>query len=395
MRQKRFRRWAKKRSTMLMAVLSIGGITLFISLFQLQELMPGANTYEAESIVRLNSMSESLSNPIDLPYYLIAKFYSLFASDLLSLRLASATLGVATIALLAYVFRQWFNNRIAVAGTLFVVTSSWYMHLARIGAPFMLSAFWLSLLIAIGTWRTYTTKPFLVDCLLVAAAAMSIYTPYFIWLSAIGIGVLIVRRRKQLYILPRKHQIILPLLYLVLILPLIYAIIRDVNIAINLAGLGNLPSSFLEYVKQIGQNFSQIFIRGFTDPSLNLGRLAILDIFSVIMVALGILYFERQRGLRRSQLLFTATIFLGFLISLSPFFVGKLSIFFPIIMLFGVAGIVELLNRWLKSFPGNPVARTVGVCVIVLTIGFVSNYHLQRYFVAWSGNPDVVLEHSN
>jgi hypothetical protein len=380
---------------MLMAVLSIGGITLFLTLFQLQDLLPGANRYELESVVRLNSMSESLTNPFNLPYFLLAKFYSLIASDLLSLRLASATLGIATIALLAYIFRQWFNNRIAVAGTLFVVTSSWYLHLARIGAPFILSAFWLALIIAIGTWRTYTTKPFLVDTLLVIIAALSIYSAYFIWLSIVGIGVLIVRRRKQLYILPRKHQIVLPILYILLISPLIYASVKDINIALALTGLYNLPASFLEYLKQIGQNFSQIFFRGFTEPSLNLGRLAILDIFSVIMVALGILYFERQRGLRRSQLLFSATVFLAFLVSLSPFFVGKLAIFFPIIMLFGVAGIVELLNRWLKSFPGNPVARTVGVCVIVLTIGFVSNYHLQRYFVAWSGNPDVVIEHSN
>jgi hypothetical protein len=64
-------------------------------------------------------------------------------------------------------------------------------------------------------------------------------------------------------------------------------------------------------------------------------------------------------------------------------------------MLFAIAGIVELLNRWIKSFPRNPIARSVGVCVIVIAIGFTSHYHLQRYFVAWSGNPSAIEAHQS
>ena len=387
--------WIKKRAVMLLAILSVGGITAFVTLFQLESLMPGANVYEVQTNETLRLLSqEPLSNPINLPYYLLVKLFTVFTSDLLAQRLASALLGIAMVGLLTYVLRQWFNNRIAIVGALLLATSSWYLALSRTGAPFVVAAFWLSLFFAIGTWRTYTRRPLLTDALIAVALALSLYTPYYVWLAVVGLIVLTLRRKKQLFVLPRKHQWILPGLFTLFIAPLLIAIVREPHIARELAGLQTLPASFMEFVRQIGQNIAHIFFRGFSDPALSLGRLPLLDIFSAVMVALGILYFERQRDLRRSQILFGAVLVLGVAVSITSFAVGKLSIFFPIIMIFAVAGIVELLNRWLKSFPRNPIARTVGVCVIVVAIGFTSQYHLQRYFVAWSGNPDAIAAHS-
>jgi hypothetical protein len=62
-------------------------------------------------------------------------------------------------------------------------------------------------------------------------------------------------------------------------------------------------------------------------------------------------------------------------------------------MLLAIGGIVEILQRWLESFPRNPVARSIGVCLLVAAIGFTSFYHLQRYFVAWGNNPAAIAEH--
>jgi hypothetical protein len=78
---------------------------------------------------------------------------------------------------------------------------------------------------------------------------------------------------------------------------------------------------------------------------------------------------------------------------MTEFDVGSLSIMFPIIMLIAIGGIVDILQRWLGSFPRNPVARSIGVCLLVAAIGFTSFYHLQRYFVAWGNNPAAIEAH--
>jgi hypothetical protein len=301
--------------------------------------------------------------------------------------------GLFTALLLCYTLRQWFSDRIAVAGTLFVVTSSWFLAFSRIGAPFVMGAFWLSLFIAIGTWRTYTTKPLLTDSLIILAAGLSLYTPKYIWLAVIGVFVLAIRRRKQLYILPRKHQWLLPLILLVTSAPLIYAGIRNVSIIDNLLGIDSLPLNFPEFLSRVFQNVSEIFFRGTISPSISLGRLPLLDIFSIVMVALGLYYFERRITLRRSQFLFAFGALAIFLVSMTEFDVGSLSIMFPIIMLIAIGGIVDILQRWLGSFPRNPVARSIGVCLLVAAIGFTSFYHLQRYFVAWGNNPAAIEAH--
>jgi hypothetical protein len=384
--------WLKKRYRYLLAVSSVGVVIGVLLTTQITTLFKNPNPIEVDNIKTL-SQTTILHNPTDSPYYLIARIFDLFTAPLSALRLTAAMFGLFTALLLCYTLRQWFSDRIAVAGTLFVVTSSWFLAFSRIGAPFVMGAFWLSLFIAIGTWRTYTTKPLLTDSLIILAAGLSLYTPKYIWLAVIGVFVLAIRRRKQLYILPRKHQWLLPLILLVTSAPLIYAGIRNVSIIDNLLGIDSLPINFPEFLSRVFQNVSEIFFRGTISPSISLGRLPLLDIFSIVMVALGLYYFERRITLRRSQFLFAFGALAIFLVSMTEFDVGSLSIMFPIIMLIAIGGIVDILQRWLGSFPRNPVARSIGVCLLVAAIGFTSFYHLQRYFVAWGNNPAAIEAH--
>ena len=386
-------RWFKKHYSYLLAVLSTGLIIGVLLTAQLTTLFKNPNPFEAENIKNL-SQTTILHNPTDAPYFLVARGFDLFTAPLSALRLSSVVFGLLIALLICYTLRQWFSDRIAVAGTLFIVTSSWFLAFSRIGAPYVMGAFWLSLFIAIGTWRTYTTKPLLTDSLIVLAAGLSLYTPGYIWLAVIGVFVLALRRRKQLYILPRKHQWLLPLIMAAVTAPLIYAGFRNVSIVDNLLGINSLPLNFPEFLSRVFQNVSEIFFRGTASPSISLGRLPLLDIFSIVMVALGLYYFERRITLRRSQFLFAFGALAIFLVSMTEFKVGSLTIMFPIIMLFAIGGIVEVLQRWLSSFPRNPVARSIGVCLLVTAIGFTSFYHLQRYFVAWSNNPDAIAAHS-
>jgi len=385
-------RWLKYKYRYLLAVFSVGLVATTLLTTQLTTLFSGPNVVEAENIKSLTH-GVILSNPIDAPYYLVAKGLDLLVAPLTALRFTAAIFGLFTILLLSFTLRQWFSDRIAVTGTLFLVTSSWFLAFSRIGAPYVMGAFWLSLFIAIGTWRTYTTKPLLADSLIVLAAGFSLYTPRYAWLAVIGMLVLTIRRRKQLYILPRRHQWLLPIIALAVTAPLIYACVRNISILEQLLGINSLPLDFKEFVLRAFKNVSQIFFRGATTPYLTLGRLPLLDIFSIVMVALGLYYFERRITLRRSQFLFAFMALAIFLVSMTEFELGSLAILFPIIMLLAMGGIVEVLGRWLSAFPRNPIARSIGVCLLVAAIGFTSFYHLQRYYVAWGNNPSAIESH--
>lgn len=385
--------WIKRRSTMLMAVVAVGGITGLVLLFNIRDLMPGPNNYEISSLQRLSQLGMPWGDAVNYPYYAAAKVLDLVFSPLTALRLTSVLLGFLTILLFSYTIRQWFNNRVAIATTLLFVTSSWFIATSRLGAPYIVGAFWITALAALGTWRTYTTKPLLTDGLIAIAIAISLYTPYFAVLAVTGLVLMAARRRKQLFFKPRKHQWALPLLVVLILAPIVVASIRNIEVAKSLLGVVDLPSAVYIYAKQIGQNLSQLFFRGFSDPAVNLGRLPLLDIFTVVMAAIGVLYYEHRLNLRRSQLIFGVSMVLGLSLSLSVFSLPKLAILMPLVMFLVVGGIVELLDRWLEGFPRNPIARSIGVCVMVVAIGFTSFYHLQRYFVAWTNYPDAVLAH--
>ena len=377
----------KRRWRMGLMLASIGGISLLLVLFKLGSLMPAANQAEAAAAGHLTGFQLPWQHPLDYPYYLVAKLFSLVFSPLYSLRLASAFGGLLMIFALSYTLRTWFNNRIAAAGALFMLTSSWFLQLARIGTPSVMPALWLALLFAIGTWRTYTNRPRRADATLAVVVSLSLYSTYFVWLLIIGIAVLSLRRKQHLFVLPRKHQWLLPVIALPLITPLVFGLVNDYEATKAVLGLAWVSVMPLDYLKQIFENVSQIFFRGQSTAFINLGRLPLLDIFSVVMVALGLRHIERHIGLRRNQLIIALSLLLVLIISLQPFNILNLAVMYPLVMLVAVSGIVEMLERWLKSFPHNPVARSVGVCVMVVAIGFTSYYHLERYFVAWPKSP--------
>lgn len=393
MRKKALLWWIKRRWMMLLAVAAVGGIGALLLLFNIRGLMPGANVYEAASVERLAQFGAPWSQPVNYPYYAAAKVIDFVASPLTALRLTSVLLGLAIIVFFSYTMRQWFNNRVAVAATLLFVTSSWFIAMSRLGAPYIAGAFWISVFAALGTWRTYTTKPLITDGLIAVSLGLSLYTPYLAVLAITGIIIMAARRRKQLFLIPRRHQWALPMIVIVLAVPLIVGVVRDIAMLRQLLGISELPRTAYLYAKQVGQNLSQLFFRGFMDPAVNLGRLPLLDIFSVVMAAIGVLYYERKLNLRRSQVLFGTTLVLGLSLSLTAFSLPKLAILMPLVMFLVVGGIVELLDRWLDGFPRNPIARSVGVCVMVIAIGFTSFYHLQRYYVAWANNPDAIAAH--
>ena len=63
-------------------------------------------------------------------------------------------------------------------------------------------------------------------------------------------------------------------------------------------------------------------------------------------------------------------------------------ILLPFVYIGIITGIVELINQWFTYFPRNPLARNIGISLLVFSITLTSAYHLESYFVAWPNDPD-------
>jgi hypothetical protein len=113
-----------------------------------------------------------------------------------------------------------------------------------------------------------------------------------------------------------------------------------------------------------------------------------LDIFTTAMFVLGLYYFVKRLPKRRSLIILGCTLLLLLFVPLADNYQFSAAVLIPLVFIFIVAGIVELLNRWFSYFPRNPWARNFGVVLVVVAIGFSSLYHLQKYFIAWPNASD-------
>ncbi|HXR49972.1 MAG TPA: hypothetical protein VN778_03015, partial [Verrucomicrobiae bacterium] len=55
----------------------------------------------------------------------------------------------------------------------------------------------------------------------------------------------------------------------------------------------------------------------------------------------------------------------------------------PLLYLFIIHGLRQLLGQWLTVFPRNPIARFTGIGIICLMLCFSILYQVRAYFVAW------------
>ena len=127
-----------------------------------------------------------------------------------------------------------------------------------------------------------------------------------------------------------------------------------------------------------------LFIRGPQYSYLWLGKAPILDLLSLTACLAGIYYYAVRWQATRSKLLGVMFV-IGFIL------VGiggpvSLSILVPILYISIAMGIGFILKQWLQVFPINPLARGVGIGIVVFVVSISSIYNLRAYFIAWPHN---------
>lgn len=321
------------------------------------------------------------------PFFLSAKvlhsagFYLLGSHGALSSRLPSALLGAVAIISVGLLLRAWHGARIAVLGCLLFATSAWTLHISRFAG--FDSSYLVALPLLLATQLIIQrSRAGWVPYIILLVWSSLLFTPGLIWFVLIAVW----WQRYELHDAWRQgrtwwRRTLLVLSGLVW-LPLLAN--RFITQPLAIKDWIGMPTG-LSGLSGFGQRLADVplhlFIHGPSAPDIWLGQLPILDVFTLIVTILGIVFYTRHwRSSRAHQI--------GIYGLLSFLLIGlggsvTLSLVIPLLYLLAGSGLSWLLRDWLTRFPNNPIARAVGIALITTAVVTSCVYNLQSYFVAW------------
>lgn len=370
----------------LLGTLGLLSVALVLLTFRLGTLTPSLSQPEVESRTESRSVRTIVSNPLHIHQktgqYLMQKAGQTHAS---AMRLPGVIVALTVVIAMYSLLKLWYTRRIAVLGSLLVVTSSWFLHVSRLATPGI--NYTLPFVFAIGGVWLMKKRPSLIGGVLLAFVATTlIYVPGMIWLLIVG--VLWQRHTIKHYLkrMPLPWKTALSLASLLCLLPLIWAFTRHPNLILTWLGLPETMPSLPGYVRNFVDIPVRLFIRNEADPIYGLGRLPLLDAFTGAMTLLGLFASYFHLRLDRTKLVLGAAVIGSVLVA----FGGpvSISILLPSVYILAAGGIALMMQQWLTVFPRNPFARWLGIVLVTTAVCMASFYQGSRYFIAWAKSPE-------
>lgn len=342
----------------------------------------------AQELATINSSSSGAriwSNPLFLPVKLAQ--YGIIKLDLSSVssfRAISALYAFLLVVIFYLLAKTWFSAKIAWIASLMLLTCGLFLNYSRLATPDVLVPLGLLGLMWSGWWVFQSEQNNLKLVLSMFILTSSFYIPGLIWFTLL---VAFIQRRhiKQAFSQTSKSSVFIAILVLLtLLLPLFHAIISSPGLLLDWLAI---PRSFNLhiFIRDFFYVPASLVVRAQFSPVYNLGRLPYLDILTVALVVLGSYAFLLRLDLVRTRTLIGSIIIAWFLIALDNSV--KINLLLPLIYMTVSAGIMFLLQQWYSVFPKNPIARAIGITLILGVVSISIFYNTTRYFVAWSNNP--------
>lgn len=356
--------------------------TLLITLmYRLHTLLPGFTDSEVQTYRSSESLKYILHHPVNAPYLILGWFVikAHTSQPLVYFRELSAWLGMAILAIFCGLLYFWHGHRAALLGTLLFGTSGWFLHVARLGTPDILT-FGLLALLACSVWLQTTMSPYATVVLLLLSAGL-MYVPGMPWL--IGLSIIINWKRLDNFLSRNLALASTGMVAAILLLiPLGWGLYQTPSIGKTLL---NLPATgwphILPTLRHIVGVPLHVFLYGQNVPVLALGHLPVLNVVEATMFVFGTYLYLHHIGLQRFKVLLAMLIGGGIVAGLGG--PTTVAILVPILFLIVGAGIAFLLDRWFVVFPVNPLAKGLGVASMTLLVLLVFAYNLRVYFVSW------------
>ncbi len=299
-------------------------------------------------------------------------------------RLPNALFGALAIISFACLIKLWHGTRTAVMATLLFGTSAWVLHVSRV-VSFDVLYLWAipTLLLVNVLLQKHATKAIVWFGSLFVWGLM-LYIPGLVWL--IGLSVYL-QRDRLMEGWGHFNSVGLRFLATALIIVWIPLLVFDlIKFGGFMTWLG-LPSHWVgpvAFIKEFVAVPVHLFVRGPRYPQIWLDSAPLLDVFTLVVCAIGIYFYATHFKASRTRMLGGFTVLGLILVGLGgP--VG-LSLLVPLLYVAVATGIAYLLHDWLQVFPNNPLARGLGIGLVCLAISLSCIYNLRAYFIAWPHN---------
>ena len=366
-----------------MILVSVGDLA-----YRINELLPGPSPSEISQGLAITQDSTTiLEQGVYLPYNLLQTIsIGVFGESTLALRLPSVVFGFLILVMMYLLIHIWHREKIAIISIIFLATSSWFLTFARSGTPYIYVAFSIVLIFLSGTLLRHGSNRKRALLFSALVLPLTLYSPYMVYILALYVFLYRAELTATIQGMNRSDLAVVGVVGFATILPLIYAFVTSLdNIQIWLGIDEGIPS-IKQFFENVFSGIRHILWHSQPNPEFHLANLAMLDIFTSTMAALGLYHYEKHFNWMRTRF-----IIYGLAVSLLVFGLssdeGRYFMVAPIIYILAATGIITLLNQWNRIFPINPFARTLALIPLALALLVTTQYHTDRYFSAWASSP--------
>lgn len=330
--------------------------------------------------------------PLHAPYYLAQHgILSLFGVSILGIKLLSIILGLITAVCMMLLLRQWFSHGIAVLASLLAVTTGQFMFLTQQGTTSVLYLFWPVVLLLLATLVAKRARFHAVwKILFFISAALSLYTPLSLYVL-IALASAILLHPHLRYIVKKLPKLRLAMgtaIALAVVTPLIITGIKDPTVFLRLLGIpSEWPSSITGNLNELA---SQYF--GFLSLGNQSIMLPVFGLGSMLIILFGLYRSIRTYETVQSYVILAWLVLLFPVLVINPQFI---SIMFVPLLLLLATGLQRILSTWYRIFPFNPYARVAGLIPLVVLVGGLVLFGLERYGYGYRYAPEIVKNFSH
>ena len=376
-------------------ILGYGSLVLFLifAIVMAGLYAPGGlSQTEIDALTPITSLSvDSLAvvNPI---YHLIqTAIFWLFGVSLITIKLPTILLSIISSIVIFFLLRRWFKSSVTILTMLITIATSQYLFVAQSATPIITYVLYSALILLFASLILQKTKHQLFWKIgLAASMALSMYSPYFIYIN-LGLIIVALIHPHTRYHIFRKSQrfnwLVAGIVFITLVLPLIYLATTNHSVINDLLGLASLADfSLISGLKALLFSFFWI------EPLVVNGQIVpILDFATLVIVILGLIVSIKNFHMARTYMIGAWILLTLPIVIINPESIALASI--PLIILMAI-GIETLLGEWYKLFPKNPYARGGGLILIVGMIGVMIVGGIDRFSNGYMYMPSAALQYN-
>lgn len=319
-----------------------------------------------------------------LPFYAAQRVViELLGPSTISIKALSLVLALITGIGAVFLLRRWFKPNVALLATIIMVTTGQFLYVAQAGLPsitFVMWSVWLLLTATMITTSAHHKKIW--KFLFFLLVPLSLYTPLSIYLvlAIVSAGLLHPHVRYVVRRMPRLQLALLSTMSIFITLPLMYLIIRDPSLGLELLGLPETwPPDLAQNANQLLQQYFN-----FIHPQSGTLMMPVLGLGSIALIALGAWRLFKIRYTARSYTLVTWVILLIPILLINPLYT---TITFVPLLILMANGLEFLLRSWYGIFPRNPYARFVGLVPLAILVAGLTISGIDRYYYGYTYDP--------